>query len=281
MATTLANISQWIGAGFARAQFVQSTAGRPYGPSLPTAGTGNGGMTILEGANAANLNLPAAEVTQISGDDGVRGAIQFPGNALPTFDLQFSDFKGTFVDTSQGTTEVDAQSVYDFFGLDPANRDFPDIFLLLTQRAVSTVAGSEGNGYSNIIFPLCTVSFTGPGNLQTGGNPNLFTFSVTVNRVSVLPWGTPLSTGTHGTTQFSGYMFFSQKIPTFEVFRQNNVLATYTPSQARDQTQDQAIAWDGAALGTPSTLAIGSSGADLTFTAQANNNVTTFLFEVA
>ena len=211
----------------------------------------------------------------------MRGAIQFAGNALPTFDLQFADFKGTFVDTSQGTTEVDAQSVYDFFALDPANRDFPDIFLLLSQRAVSTTASSEGNGYSNIVFPLCTVTFTGPGNLQTGGNPNLFTFGVTVNRCSVLPWGTPLTTGTHGTDQVGGWMFFSQKIPTFEVYRQDNSTATYTPSQARDQTQDQAIAWDGTAEGTPSTLAVGSSGADLTFTAQTNNNVTTFLFEVA
>ena len=66
MASTLTNINQWIGAGFARAQFVLSTGGRPYG-SLPTAGNGNGGMTILQGASAANLNLPAAEVTQIPG----------------------------------------------------------------------------------------------------------------------------------------------------------------------------------------------------------------------
>ncbi len=278
MATSLTNIDQWLQAGFERVQFVLSTNGRPYG-ALPAAGSVSG-MSILKGANAANITLPAAEILQIPGDNGVRGAIQFAGNALPTFDLTFADFTGTFVDAVQGTTEVDGQSIYDFFLLDPANRAFADIFLLLTQRGVSTVSGEEGNGYANVIFPLCTVGYQGPGAMSTGANASLHTFNVTVNRASVLPWGTPLATGTHGTTQAGGFVFFSEKIPTFDIFRQNNSDTDFTPTQSLN-ANEQVIAWDGSAGGTPSTLSVGVTSGDVTFTAQTNENVTTALYEVA
>lgn len=278
MASSLTNIEQFIAGGFERVQFVLSTSGRPYG-SLPAAGNG-AGMTILEGANSANISLPAAEVLQIPGDNGVRGAIQFANNALPTFDLTFADFTGSFVDAVQGTTHLDVQTAYDFFALDPQDRDFPDIFLLLTGRAVSTEAGSEGNGYDNIIFPLCTVSYTSPGEFQTGANARQHTFSVTVNRVSIFPWGVTLTKGTHGTAKTSGFTFFSEQIPTFDIYRQDNSTATYSPSQALN-ANEQVIGFDSAALGAGATLSTGVSSGDFTFTAQTNENVTTFLYEVA
>lgn len=278
MASSLTNISQWLSGGFERVQIVLSTSGRPYG-TLPSAGN-NSGMTIVKGANAANITFPQADILQIPGDNGVRGAIQFAGNALPTFDLTFADLTGTFIDTAQGTTEIDAQSVYDWFTLDPADRAFPDIFMMLTSRAYSTIAGSEGNGYDTVVFPLCTVGFQGPGAKSTGANTNLNTFNVTVNRASVLPWGTPLTTATHGTTGASGWIFFSEQIPTFDIYRQDNSSTSFTPTQAINANA-QVIAWDGAALGTPSTLAVTESSGDITFTAQANNNVTTTLYEVA
>jgi hypothetical protein len=278
MATSLTNIDQFLTAGFERAQFVVSSSGLPY-ETIPTAGNGSG-MSILYGANAANITLPSAEILQIPGDNGVRGAIQFASNALPTFDLTFADFKGTFLDKVQGTTEIDAQSIYDLFIIDPANRSFPDIFLLLTQRAVSTVAGEQGNGYNNVIFPLCTVGYTAPGAMQTGANASLHTFNVTVNRTTQLPWGTDLTAGTHGTTGASGFIFFSEAIPTFDVYRQDNSTTTYSPTQALN-ANEQVIGFDGAVGADPSTLATGVSSGDFTFTAQANNNLTTFLYEVA
>lgn len=278
MATSLTNIDQWLSGGFRRAQYVLSSSGRPYG-TAPAADSG-AGMSILQGAKTANISLPQPTILQIPGDDGVRGTIQFPGNELPSFDLVFSDFKGSFLDAVQGTTADDAQSIYDFFMLDPANRSFPDIFLMLTQRAPSTLAGEQGNGYATLVFPLCTLGFSGLPQLASGANAGEYTFTVTLNRVSILPWGEVLTTGAHGTDGASGFYFFSEEIPTFDVFRQNNSTATYTPTQDLN-ANDQVIAYDSALDGAGVALAITPSSGDFTFTAQTSGNLTTFLYEVA
>jgi hypothetical protein len=278
MATALTNIDQFLAGGFSNVQFVKSTSGRPY-DTAPAAGNGLG-MVQVKGANAANFTFPPAQSLQFEGDDGVRGAIMFPPNAQPTFDLTFADFTGTFVDAVQGTTEVDAQSIYDFFLIDPSDRNFPDIFLLLTQKSTSKVAGEEGAGFNTLVFPLCSINYQGPGALATGANASLNTYNVTVNRVTILPWGTPLTIGTHGTTEVSAYMFFSEGVPTFDTFRQDNSVAIYAPSQSFN-ANEQVIAFDGSLLGTPSTLAVAYSSPNFTFTAQTSGNVTTFLYELA
>ncbi len=277
MATALTNIEQFLAGGFSNAQFILSTSGRPYG-TIPTAGTGVG-MAQVKGANAANFTFPPAQTLPFSGDDGVRGAILFPPDTPVTFDLTFADFTGSFVDSVQGTIQVDAQSIYDFFLLDPSDRTFPDIFLLLSQKATSKVAGEEGAGYNSLAFPLCSVSYQGPGAWATGPNASLNTFNVTVNRVSILPWGTPLTVVTHGTREVSGYLFFSEQVPTFDIFHQNNVVAVYAPSQGLN-ANEQVIGFDGAELGTPSTLAVGFSTPEFTFTPQTDGNITTFLYEI-
>jgi hypothetical protein len=188
-------------------------------------------MTVLKGAKTANITIPAAEILQISGDDGVRGVIQFPGNALPTFDMVFSDLTQSFANAMQGTTTDDVQSVYSFMLLDPANRIFPDIFLQLTRRAVSTQAGSTGNGYETVLFPQCTVSFAGPSGFSTGANAGEYTFNVTVNRTSILPWGEPLTVGAHGSTEASGFIFWSQYVPTFDVAIKDGSITDWTLSK--------------------------------------------------
>lgn len=284
MAATLLNIDKWISGGFTRVQWAVSSSGRPYDTSnAPSAGNGVG-MTILYGATSANVNFPQAEILQVPGDDGVRGAIQFAGNQLPSFDLTFADLNLPFIDSVQGTTEIDLQSTFDLGLLDPANRSFPDVFLMFTRRAVSTVAGSEGNGYETLIMPLCTVGFQSMGQFQTGANAGQYTFNVTLNRVSKTPYGQTLSTGTHGTTAVSAFFMWSTQIPTFDVYIQDNSTTTYAPTQAMTVNgNDSAIAWDGTLAGTPATLAItvANNPVDFTFTAQTSGNVTTFLYEVA
>ena len=278
MATALANIDKFLAGGFEKLQHTRSTAGRPYG-TLPTAGQG-AGMTQVDGANAANFTFPPSQTLQFPGDNTVRGAIMFAPDAAPTLDLVLADFAGAFVDTVQGTTVVDAQSIYNFYLLNPSNPSFPDLFLLLSQKATSKVAGEEGRGFNSLALPLCSVNYVGPGGWATGPNASLNTFNVTVNPVSVLPWGTPLTKATHGATEVSGFIFFSEEIPTFDTFHQNFATATYEPSQALN-ANEQVIGFDGAELGTPATLAVGFSTPDFTFTAQADGNVTTFLYEIA
>lgn len=277
MASTLTNIGQFVSGGFSRVQYTLSSSGLPYG-TLAAAGSGQG-MTIVEGAKAANPTLGNAEILQITGDNGVRAAIQFPSSALPTFDLTFADLTAAFLNALQGTTTDDAQSIYDFVLLDPEEPPAIDLFLLLTQKSVSTEAGSEGNGYLNIIFPLCTATLTGLPNMQTGANEGTFTFSVTVNRVSQLPWGEALSVASHGTTKVSGFIFFSEAIPTIDVFTQNGTDSSYTPTQTLN-SNEQVIAWDDIA-GTTGTLAITPSSGDFTFTASTSGYGTLFLYEVA
>jgi len=277
MAASLTNVSQFITGGFERVQYALSSSGLPYG-TAPSPDSGQG-MTIVEGAKAANPTLGDAEVLQITGDNGVRGAIQFPSNSLPTFDLIFADLTAAFLNAVQGTTTDDAQSIYDFLLIDPEDAPVVDLFLMLTQKAVSTEAGSEGNGYFTVLFPLCTATLTGLPNMQTGANEGQFTWSVTVNRVSQLPWGESLSVASHGTTKASGFVFFSEAIPTIDIFTQNGTTATYTPTQTLN-SNDQVIAWNDIA-GTTGTLSITPSTGDFTFTAGTSGEVTLFLYEVA
>lgn len=253
MATTIANVGQWISGGFAEVQYSISTSGRPYNSATLTAGN-IAGMTTVKGAKTANIQIPQAEILQIPGDDGVRGVIQFPGNALPTFDMTFSDITTSFVNALQGTTAVDIQSIYEWLVLDPANRAFPDIFLMMTRRAYSTEAGSTGNGYDTVVFPQSSISFAGPSGYSTGANAGEFTFNVTVNRTSILPWGTALSTGTHGTSGASGFMFWSQEVPTFDVAIKDGTIVSWTLTKTY-ASNAQALGWK-TVSGTTSTDAV-------------------------
>ena len=97
MASSLTNISQFIGGGFERVQYALSSSGLPFDSTSPPAQTEGAGLTTLEGANASNPTLGGAQILQIEGDNGVRGVIQFPSNQQPTFDLTFADFTGTFL----------------------------------------------------------------------------------------------------------------------------------------------------------------------------------------
>jgi hypothetical protein len=279
MATTLINISRWISGGFAEAQYSKSSSGRPYDSSTLDA-TEIQGMTVLKGAKTANVQIPAAEILQIPGDDGVRGVIQFPGNALPAFDIVFSDLTLSFVNLLQGTTVIDAQTIYDVQIIDPANRSFPDIFLMLTRRAVSTEAGATGNGYETIVFPQATVSFAGASGFQTGANAGEYTFNVTINRTSVLPWGTALSTGTHGTTAASGFIFWSQSVPTFNVAKKDGIITSWTLTSTF-ASNGQAIAWKDVS-GTITTDAVTPDTANNqvdSVAAGASGDILTVLYE--
>jgi hypothetical protein len=278
MASSLTNINQWIGGGFARASFALSTSGLPYG-TVPTAGNFSA-MTILEGANAANPSLGAARILNIEGDDSKRGAIQFPSGESPTFDLTFVDFKGGFLNAIQGTTTDDAQSIYDVFLVDPEDPPTIDIFLLLTQKATSTTPAKKGSGYFNMVFPFCTAVFTTPPQLATGPTAGTYVFNVSVpGRVDQFAWGETITTVNHGTTGASAYFFFSDEIPTMDVFTQNAVLTTYSPSQTLN-ANEQVIAWNDI-TGTTAPLTITPNAGNFDFAAQASGEVTLFIYEVA
>lgn len=277
MASTLVNISQWITGGAKKLQYATSSSGRPYDSSSLTAGNGTG-MADVEGFRTSAVSFPEPRILNVEGDDNFRGSIIFPGNTSPSFTLAFSDISTAFLDAVQGTTTDDAQSIYDVGILDPGSLSFPDLFIMMTRRAVSTEAGSEGNGYESVVFPLCTGAFTGAGDFQTGDNAGEYGFQITVNRVSQLPWGETLTTGNHGTAEASGFIFWSEQIPTFDVFIQNNVLTAYTLTNTLAANQ-QAIGFDGAAGASAATLAVGISVNDITFTAQTSGNITTAMYE--
>lgn len=277
MASTLTNISQWLSGGARKFQYSVSSSGRPYDAGSLTAGN-NSGMTDVEGFSVAAVSFPEPRILNIEGDDTVRGSIIFPGNTLPSITLTFADFTMAFLDAIQGTTADDAQSVYDFGILDPNNLSFPDLFVMFTRRSPSTEAGSEGTGYESLVFPLCTGAFTGTGDFNTGDNAGEYGFQLTINRVSQLPWGETLTTANHGTTEASGFIFWSEQIPTFDVFIQNNSATSFTLTKTLASNQ-QAIAFDGAAGASAATLAVSISTNDLTFTAQTSGNITTALYE--
>jgi hypothetical protein len=283
MASTLLNLSRWISGGFAEAAYAISSSGRPYDASTAveaTTGADVYGMTVLKGAKTANIQIPQAEILQIPGDDGVRGVIQFPGNALPTFDMVFSDLTMSFANAMQGTITDDVQSVYDFLLLDPENRSFPDIFLQLTRRAVATEPGSTGNGYETVLFLQSTVSFAGPSGFSTGANAGEYTFNVAVNRTSILPWGEPLTIGAHGSSAASGFIFWSEQVPTFDVAIKDGVVTDWTLSKTL-ASNAQAITFktvSGTTSSDTATVDAGNNQVD-SVAAGASGNILTIMYE--
>ena len=272
MATSLTNISNWGTAGFDRAQFVLSASGLLKMSDL-SAGTGRG-MTVINEVKAANWQFGEDVTVSLEGDDGVFGKITFEGDTLPKFDLTVSELAVAMVNAIQGTSIVDVQTTYDFLAIGPEARDYTDLFLMLTRRAVSTESGSEASGYETVIFPLCTLSFRGTGlAFQSAGE---YTFSVTVNPVTQTPWGIDLSGSVTGKEKVAGFMFFSEAPPTFDVFKEDGVLTAYTLTQTI-ASNSQLIGFEDAGA----TESLGLSSNDATFTANSSGDRLTILYEVA
>ena len=270
MAATLVNISNWIGAGANHAQYVLSQSGKPKSSDL--ANDSSRGMTQLKGIETANWQLAASSVVSIPGDDGVLGQISFPGTELPSFEMTLSELPVAFINAIQGTSTVDVQTTYDFLALDPKDADDVDMFIMLSRKSLSTESGSEGSGYETVIFPLCTVSFQGTN--YANQSPGAFNFTVTVNRVSQLPWGLDLGSSVTGKEQVSGFMFWSEQIPTFGVYKEDGVETSFTLSNTI-ASNSQLIGFDNVGA----TNALGLSTNDATFSVGSAGDILTVLYE--
>ena len=272
MASTLLNISQWAAAGFDRAQFVGSESGLLEFADLST--TAGRGMTVINEVKSANWQFGEDVTVPLEGDDQVFGKITFEGDTLPKFDLGVSELAVAMVNEIQGTSIINVQSVYDFLAIGPTARDYTDQIVMLTRRAIATEAGSEGGGYESVLFPLCTLSFRGTGNtFQAQGE---YTFSVTVNPVTQTPWGIDLDGSVVGKEKVAGFMFFSQSAPTFDVFKEDGILTSYTLTQTI-ASNSQLIGFDK----DGATKALGLSSNDATFSAGSSGDRMTILYEVA
>lgn len=272
MATTLTNVSNWYGAGFDRMQYVLSDSGLI---KISDLSNGNGrGMTRLNGVKTANWAFGEDATVDIPGDDQVLAKVTFEGDTLPKFDVVVSEMAVALVNAIQGTSIVDAQSIYDFLAIGPKDRDYVDLFVLLTRRAPSAESGSEGSGYENVVFPLCQMSYRGSG--MALQQPGEHTFSVTVNQVTQLPWGVDLSGSVTGKEKVAGFMFFSQYPATFEGLKEDGAATTYTLTQTI-AANSQLIGFDNVGA----TNALGLSSNDATFTAGSAADRMTILYEVA
>ena len=203
MASTILNVSQWVKGGADSVQQSRSTSGRPYG-DLPAAGEGVG-MLDLPGLNSASFTAGEPEILEIEGGDGIRAVIQFPNDTLPQVDLEFADFQGEFYNDTQGLNVIDVQSVYNFYVLGAGSTVLTDQFLMLTRKAVSTQAGSQGNGFETLLFPLASISPLNPyGDAATGPNQANNSYRASMNRVSLTPWGQTISEATNAATSAGG-----------------------------------------------------------------------------
>jgi hypothetical protein len=83
----------------------------------------------------------------------------------------------------------------------------------------------------------------------------------------------------HGTTRASGFIFFSEAIPTFDIYTQDGADASYTPTQTLN-ANEQVIAWNDI-TGTSATLATTVNSGAFEYTAQTADEITLFMYEVA
>lgn len=261
--------TQGRAAGFAYAWWQKSTSGVPTVLADLSAGAANAtGLNRLYAAQSADFAFPEDEVVPIEGDDDVDGQFLFPAIELINFTLTVGRTDHALTNAIQGTAAEIMQTTWELNFLQPANRLFTDMFLLLTRRAQD--GASSAARYENFITPLATMSDLGTAfQTRAAAAQN---FKVAGNRVTKTFYGKTL------TNNSPVYRFYSNYPVMIDVWKENGVATTFAASKTpKTGGTHLGFSWDGS--GVPVTKAITKSSGSFTFTAGTNNHYIIALYE--
>lgn len=194
-------MAERIGAGFrfnfygvidSNGYFIGGTA------TAPTAGNQTGsGMIRLQGSRTLPVNIPEPENQVVTGDDEPEVSFDFAAEDLPNGILETSVRNNTFEALAQ-KTKVQTLGDLEISTLDPKDRGSETLCFLLSRRAKSWAAGSQGVKKWECLFAaLASVT-----PLYTTVEQRTFTpyqYKINLSKSGRTGWST-VSENLHGTT---------------------------------------------------------------------------------
>lgn len=223
---------KWIAAGFDSMQIGRrSSTGHLVGglTALTVSDTNQySEMYRLRGANNAPVANPQPIRVNIEGDNQVLGQFQFAANELPSFELTLTAMD---VDFAQVVSRIDAYPIAGGTS-HPGVPDYitrENVTILFSRNAQSQEAASLGvQMWEHLWLFNCDMVLTGGPFVTQGGTS--WTWSVTVSKTSVLPWG-PTTVETFDTPSMTSLMQTSTYRITAGAFVGNNAATSFTTTQ--------------------------------------------------
>jgi hypothetical protein len=169
----------------------------------------------------------------VPGDDVIQQGFQFPGNALPTFSVAVAPFDLDFRALSEGTTLV-AEGDLTMLISQPSAPVYPDMSVLLTQKAKHAVTGASG--FAHMLVMRGTAAAIDTDSMQTGANHSPDRYSIRGNRTNATPWGANVATAGFGVSDGVTIRFWSENRVSMSFMRgdgaEDEIALQYLPAAA-------------------------------------------------
>lgn len=268
------NVKQFIGAGFAMAQWARTSGPYPYGTTGSLSQGTGAELARLYGVKTADISIPEPDVVTITGDDGPLGIFTFPPTDLPSFVLEVGQVDYTIASATQNTNIYTIGNYYDIQLQQPNDPQFNDVMLVFTSQAKSKESGSDGeSGWHHLIAPKAQMSYLGTAFNERG--EQTFRYQVVINKFSRYPWGQQLNVNAEGTTSAALFEWFTERRVTFFTRIQSgaggSIVLERTPSAA-----NRVMAWRDGVNFIPS---VNVSTRTITLSGGAAGNVVSGFYE--
>lgn len=199
---SLANVTQYISAGFQRLDFHRlDTNGLPAGVTgTVTPGANGAAAGRILAAKTMNINIPAADAVPVTGDNILQGTFIFPSAAARSFDVEFAADDFLDREAFQG---IKARNIgnLSFAGRDVAPFTLNNVMILGVSNASSKMSGSSGLGmYAGVFATRAQMTIRGRNSFAERGAA-AYLGTVVLNLQDSYPWGETFQVANEGYVQ--------------------------------------------------------------------------------
>lgn len=216
--------------------------------TLPSAGGQTAQpMGRLHGVKDFPFTPNEPEVVNVTGDDGAISQFQFNPIELPQGVMTTGVNDMAFAALAMGVSTFDVGGMT-LMGLQPGDYTPVDFCLLTVSQAKDYTSGSSH--YYGLFIPNVQVYYQGPTDMSER-NAISFRWNLTANPSGYLPWGTALTSGTHGDTQFTAFEWTGPRPLMMDTWQGNNTQATFNLSEdIYEDTANNISVWVNGAAAT-------------------------------
>lgn len=186
----LANITEYISAGFARLDFHRTDSnGLPAGVTgIVTPGAVGVPAGRIRAAKTMNINVPKPDLVPVTGDNVPQGTFEFPSAAVRAFDIAFASDDFVDRDAFQSIHPVNIGD-HSFSGRDTLPFQINDILLVGVSNASAKMPGILGLGmYAGVFSTRAHILVQGRTTFAERAAAE-YMGSVALNAMDSYPWG--------------------------------------------------------------------------------------------
>lgn len=198
---SLANVTQYISAGFQRLDFHRlDTGGLPAGitGTVTPGAVGSAAGRILA-AKTMNINIPAADSVPVTGDNILQGTFMFPSIAARGFDVEFAADDFLDREAYQGIKSRNIGNL-SFAGRDVTPFALNNLMIIGVSNASSKMSGSGGLGmYAGVFATRAQMTIRGRNTFAERAAAS-YLGTVVLNPQDSYPWGETFQVVTEGYT---------------------------------------------------------------------------------